>query len=158
MTDSQPAEASLDREVRTDVPGHEPGFGTSLRRRATRRRRRARASTDDPPIVRLVGDRTASVGVLTARAAAPPSDGPLTEVVCSICCVEFDAFTCLPEATFFAMIHNGLHHGARPVAVASQSPRPAQAGSRTARTFAPDHRYGPVGDPGTIRHPRTSEP
>jgi hypothetical protein len=75
------------------------------------------------PDLRLVGGDTDPAGrASSAVAATSGSGGASAAVACSICQVEFDAFSTIPEATFFAFVHNGLHHGSRPVAVVAPSP------------------------------------
>ena len=76
-----------------------------------------------PPDLRLVaGDTVPTMRATPAVAATSGSGGALAAVACAICQVEFDAFSSTPEAAFFAFIHNGLHHGSRPVAVVLSSP------------------------------------
>jgi hypothetical protein len=67
-------------------------------------------------------------GILAAGVPLQPVTASFAAVVCSTCQVEFDAFSGIPEAAFFALIHNGLHHGARPVAVVSPPLSAPQAG------------------------------
>jgi hypothetical protein len=83
--------------------------------------------------VRLVGDRTAPDGsetpaeapvlrsVDTGSANTGSANSPLADVVCPTCEVDFDTFSGSAEAAYFALIHNGLHHGTRPVALVSPS-------------------------------------
>jgi hypothetical protein len=80
-------------------------------------------------VVQLVRDHTVPGGrdFRPAGDALRPLATRLIGVVCSTCDVEFDAFSGLAEAAFFAMIHNGLHHAARPVAVVSPPLRPPEA-------------------------------
>jgi hypothetical protein len=123
MTDPEPAEASFDRESRTELSVGRRRLGTSPRRRAARRRDRLSLAVVSQPDLRLVGaDTVPAVRGNPAEAATSGSGAALAAVACSICQVEFDAFSSIPEAAFFAFVHNGLHHGSHPVAAASAAP------------------------------------
>lgn len=123
MTDPEPAEASFDRGARSFLAVRRPRLGTSPRRRTARRRDGASPAAVSPAALRLIGGSTVpAMRGISAEAATSGSRGAPAVVGCSICQVEFDAFSSIPEAAFFAFVHNGLHHGSRPVAVVSASP------------------------------------
>jgi hypothetical protein len=129
MTAPAPAATSHAREARTDPPGDASMAGSSPRRWTTRRRIGAHPRADNLAVVQLVRDPTVPGrrDLPAAEDAPQPLTGPQIAAVCPTCEVEFDAFTRPAEAAFFAMIHNGLHHAARPVAVVSPPLRPPVA-------------------------------